>query len=61
MSYIIETDADGEKTIQCLRCGRISYNAGNIAKKYCGGCHEFHEDMEVTRLFPPTEKATGAS
>jgi hypothetical protein len=61
VSYIIETDADGDKCIQCMRCGRISYNAGDISNKYCAGCKAFHEDMEVTRLFPPIEKAQGAS
>lgn len=30
--------------IQCLRCGRISYNPNDIREKYCGFCHRFHDD-----------------
>jgi hypothetical protein len=33
---------DGE-SILCKRCKRISYNAEDIARLYCGACHLFHE------------------
>lgn len=36
---IVETRA-----IQCLVCGRVSYNPNDIRDKYCGFCHRFHED-----------------
>jgi hypothetical protein len=31
--------------IQCLRCRMISYHPKDIAEKYCGFCHRFHEDL----------------
>jgi hypothetical protein len=30
--------------IKCLRCGRTSHNPNDIAQKYCGHCHRFHDD-----------------
>lgn len=29
--------------ITCFRCGSRSYNANDIAQKYCGLCHQFHQ------------------
>lgn len=33
--------------IQCPKCNFISYNSNDIKHKYCGHCHEWHEDMEL--------------
>lgn len=30
-------------SITCPRCGKKSYNKHDIAEKYCGACHQFHE------------------
>lgn len=30
--------------IRCHVCGRVSYNHKDIAERYCGACHVFHED-----------------
>jgi ribosomal protein L37E len=34
--------------IQCLRCGRTSYNPRDVEELYCGHCHIFH-DLEAIR------------
>lgn len=31
--------------IRCLTCGLTSFNAHDIAQRYCGWCHRFHEDV----------------
>ena len=31
-------------SIQCCRCGLVSYNANDIRERYCGHCHRFHDD-----------------
>jgi hypothetical protein len=36
-----------EKGIQCLKCFLKSYNPNDITNKYCGSCHEFHEDENI--------------
>jgi hypothetical protein len=30
--------------IQCHTCRRVSYYFKDIAERYCGACHVFHED-----------------
>jgi hypothetical protein len=35
--------ADAPDAIQCLRCGLTSWNAGDIAQRYCGWCKRYHE------------------
>lgn len=32
-------------SITCPRCGRESFNPNDVAERYCGACHEFHENM----------------
>ena len=31
------------RSITCFWCGRTSFNATDVAEKYCGACHVFHE------------------
>jgi len=31
-------------SITCLTCYKTSYHPGDVANKYCGYCHTFHED-----------------
>lgn len=38
-----EIAADGT-TITCHQCGRKSYHPDDIAARYCGYCHVFHDD-----------------
>lgn len=40
-TYIIAPDG---ASIFCCRCQMRSYHAEDIAKKYCGECHAFHDD-----------------
>jgi len=35
---------EGCRGIRCLRCGKTSYHAMDIAERYCVHCHYFHED-----------------
>ena len=35
-------------SITCPQCGAVSYNAHDIAHRYCGRCHQFHEFFEDT-------------
>lgn len=39
--------------ITCPQCGMTSYHPEDVRHKYCGNCHEFHEDMPK-RLPAPT-------
>lgn len=32
-------------SIICPRCGRTSYHPGDVEKRYCGNCHQFHDDF----------------
>ena len=32
-----------DPAIVCLLCGMISHHPEDVAKKYCGNCHRFHE------------------
>ena len=40
-TYTIGQDG---KSITCLRCGRTSHNRNDVAQRYCGYCHVFHDD-----------------
>jgi hypothetical protein len=47
MTYRLVVTTAGDKSytgIQCLRCGFTSYHPKDVAEKYCGYCHVFHED-----------------
>ena len=33
--------------IRCSFCGLTSYNLNDIANRYCGACHIFHEDLSA--------------
>lgn len=41
------------KAIRCLMCGKMSYNKKDVEKKYCGNCHQFHDQLGFER---PCEK-----
>lgn len=41
MTYEIDEE---EGSIKCLNCGLTSYNPKDVAFKYCGNCHIFHDD-----------------
>jgi hypothetical protein len=32
-------------SITCPVCGRVSYNPGDVEHRYCGNCHQFHDQM----------------
>jgi len=44
MSESYTISADG-KAITCHRCGLVSYHPMDIATKYCGNCHVFHDAL----------------
>jgi hypothetical protein len=32
-----------------MKCGAVSHNPNDVAQRYCGGCHEFHQEAHVSR------------
>jgi hypothetical protein len=38
--------ADG-RSITCGQCGATSHNLTDVAQRYCGSCHIFHEDCSA--------------
>ncbi len=42
--YVVAHVDGVTSSITCLICGRTSFNPTDIAQKYCGACHVFHED-----------------
>lgn len=48
-SLTYEIVESGDQTgIKCLVCGMTSYNPNDVANKYCGHCHRFHEEMQAS-------------
>lgn len=45
-----EISKDG-KSIKCLRCERTSHNPNDVEHRYCGFCHQFHDD-----IWPPARE-----
>jgi hypothetical protein len=35
--------------IRCQLCGSVSYAPGDIAHRYCGHCHLFHDAVQAGR------------
>ncbi len=40
----LEKRAQRRPSITCPICHRVSYNLNDIAQRYCGQCHRFHDD-----------------
>lgn len=47
MSELTYRLVDEGSAIQCLVCGRTSHNTNDVAYRYCGFCHRFHDDMRT--------------
>ena len=48
MSYFMGRDeSTGSDYIDCLVCGKRSYNRNDIFNRYCGNCHQFHGPIEL--------------
>jgi hypothetical protein len=43
-SYVLVVRPDGRTGIRCLGCGLTSWNPKDVANRYCGFCHAFHEE-----------------
>jgi hypothetical protein len=41
---LIRVEALGRMAILCLVCMRLSHNPNDVANRYCGKCHRFHDD-----------------
>jgi hypothetical protein len=53
MTYELVTTTVGltpHPGILCLICLRVSYNRHDIAHRYCGHCHRFHEDPQLPEM-----------
>lgn len=37
-------------SITCPVCHKTSYNLGDVQHRYCGFCHQFHDNMGVGRF-----------
>jgi hypothetical protein len=52
-TYEIVASPDGERAgIKCLDCKLTSWNANDVKEKYCGNCHEFHEQKARMIMYP---------
>jgi|tagenome__1003787_1003787.scaffolds.fasta_scaffold18881612_2 transposase len=40
----VDATTDTRPSITCPLCGLTSYNFNDIAQRYCGHCHLFHDD-----------------
>lgn len=34
------------RAIKCLTCGLTSHHPQDVAERYCGNCHVFHQHLE---------------
>lgn len=58
-TYEIVASKDGKQAgIKCLDCNLTSWNYNDVREKYCGNCHEFHEQKERKLLYPHLFKQT---
>jgi ribosomal protein L37E len=46
-------DEQGLSGIRCLCCGSVSYHPQDVAQRYCGCCHLFHEETSPKALVYP--------
>jgi hypothetical protein len=44
--------------IECLLCGAVSANLNDIAHRYCGACHLFHDAVAEARRLARDPRAT---
>jgi hypothetical protein len=44
VGYVLAQLGPHRYVILCLRCGWVSHNQNDVANKYCGHCHVFHEE-----------------
>ena len=42
--YLLITRPTGMRGIVCCTCWRLSWSRRDIEERYCGYCHQFHED-----------------
>lgn len=33
-------------SIRCPKCGRTSHHPEDVRQRYCGNCHQFHDEMK---------------
>lgn len=43
-SYEIGTSNQGQAWIECKVCGLVSWHPKDVEERYCGHCHQFHDD-----------------
>lgn len=60
-SFVVLDLTGSGKSIQCLVCGTTSYNPSDVAQRYCGFCHVFHEDAVSTYLREANDASTDSS
>lgn len=44
--FALQRKIEEEPSITCPKCGRTSYHPKDIEERYCGFCHEWHNNMK---------------
>lgn len=44
----IEAAKTQAPSIQCPECEAVSYHPKDVEERYCGNCHKFHDEMNIT-------------
>lgn len=44
-------EEDGSEGIYCLWCKRTSFHPQDVAHRFCGACHAFHQDIQARPRF----------
>ena len=60
-SFVVLDLTGAGKSIRCLICGTTSYNPNDVAQRYCGFCHVFHDDVVSTYLREANNADTDSS
>ena len=56
VTFEIGQNDRGQTFIACHVCGMMSYHPEDIAQRYCGSCHQFHDIMERALELDPDWK-----
>lgn len=43
----IDRTHEREPSVTCPFCKRVSYHPADVANRFCGGCHRFHDGRRV--------------
>lgn len=55
-TFIINLKDGNPESITCLVCNMTSYNPNDIEYRYCGMCHEFHNNLKMKHMKTAIER-----